>query len=74
MHWLGHDKTLREQGVDDACTVLLRYVIAFDGLRFVLFPGYLQLKAFLMVVISFNLRKLFSPLWTGGCLMFILLH
>lgn len=24
VHWLGHDKTLREQGVDDSCTVLLR--------------------------------------------------
>ncbi|XP_020615506.1 talin-2-like [Orbicella faveolata] len=24
VHWLGHDKTLREQGVDDTCTVLLR--------------------------------------------------
>ncbi|KAL9985699.1 hypothetical protein ACROYT_G008133 [Oculina patagonica] len=24
VHWLDHDKTLREQGVDDTCTVLLR--------------------------------------------------
>ncbi|XP_073240951.1 talin-like [Porites lutea] len=24
VHWLDHDKTLREQGVDDLCTVLLR--------------------------------------------------
>ena len=26
VHWLGHDKTLREQGVDDSSTVLLRQV------------------------------------------------
>ena len=25
VHWLDHDKTLREQGVDDTHTVLLRY-------------------------------------------------
>lgn len=29
VHWLDHDKTLREQGVDDSHTVLLRFLHIF---------------------------------------------
>ena len=35
VHWLGHDKTLREQGVDDSSTVLLRQVKKRKNLTYV---------------------------------------